>query len=294
MKEDYGVELRHFALVLDENIDGQMSYISEHDINNLSISPGISTCEITPEEQYHMAYDIVEKLNNKLLCLTLCLEEFETLDILDLLPDLRGLRLHCILKKPYDFKRLPKLESLRVWYAKAFSSIFDCPNIKRLEILHIDESAADCIKNLFQLECLAILKASIKNIDGTSGLSALKELSLRYLPKLESIYPAQTCKNIEDLYIQNCKRVRDWEIIGSLSNLKSLCLENCGSFDNINFLKPLEDLEFAGFVGTKIVNGNVSWLYEKPKIKNICLPWRKDFDITLEQLYQFNREGMVR
>lgn len=289
-------EIRHFGFNLDEDIDKQMCFIKEYNINGLSFNGKKSfahTKEGDFEEPYLLALDIVEKLNHRLLSLNLQhFEKLESLDILNFAPNLRQLSLHCILKKAFDFTKLPRLENLELWYGKKFSSIFECTNIKHLEIFKMDEYAAENIQNLYQLEQLYIRQTSIKSIDGLRNLSNLKRLELMRLPKLESISSIQECKDINELLFQNCKKVTDWEIISKLSNLKNLTLENCGTLNDISFLKPLENLESAAFIGEKanmnILDGKVRWLYETPKIKRVRIPWQNHFDISREEVSAYN------
>ena len=279
---DFGIEIRHFIFNLDGDIEKQMHFVMEHDINGLALSPNNNDVA----SQYKLACSIIEKLNDKLLLLIFLFDEFETLDILDSTPNLKSLSLHCKLKKPYDFTKLSNLEDLTVWYGKAFSSVFECTGIKQLQIFKMDAYAAENIHKLYQLRDLQIRQSSIKDIDGLRNLSKIERLSLRYLPKLESISFIENCRKIKWLLLQNCKKVADWEVISTLSDLKELCLESCGTLNDIDFLKPLENLVAVSLiVDTKLTNGNVRWLYERPTMKKIVLPWRKDFNISLEEFW---------
>ena len=212
-------------------------------------------------------------------------ETLESLDIVNYTPNLKRLWVPCNLKKPYDFKKLSQLEELSVWYGKAFSGIFECAGIKDLQIFKMDAYAAENIAKLQQLETLWIRQASLKSIDGLRSLKNLKKLYFFHLPKLETITSIQECQEITDLYFNCCKKVTDWEVIGKLNNLTNLIIDNCGIMNDINFLKQLENLECVRLIGErmKLIDGNVRWLYEKPKMKRIRLPWRKDFDVSLEE-----------
>ena len=229
---DFDIEIRHFGFDLEGNIDEQIRFVKEHDINGLSLSPKGEKINI----QYKLACNIIKKLSDKLLLLVFLFDEFETLDILQFTPNLISLSLHCKLKTSFDFSRSPKLESLRLWYGTAFSSIFDCASIKELEIYKMDAKGAQNIQNLYKLKYLQIRQTSIKNIDALSKLSELTRLDLRYLPKLESISPLLDCKKIRELHFQNCKKVADWHVLGELPNLKTLTFANCGEIHGVGGL----------------------------------------------------------
>jgi hypothetical protein len=288
-KDGFGVEIRHFVVDLDGDTAKQLCLIDEYDINGLAFKGNLPFKYSNTEDikrHYYLACEILEKRGHRLLWLNLHrFEILEKLDIADYTPNLKRLWVPCILKKPYDFTKLPQLEELSVWYNKAFSGIFDCTGIKELQIFKMDAYAAENITNLHQLETLWKRQTSLKNIDGLRNLKGLKYLTLMHTPKIESIAPIQECQEITDLCFDCCKGIADWTIIGNLPNLENLCISNCGTLSDIDFLKPLENLKCVRLIGErmKLVNGNVRWLYEKPGINRVRLPWRKDFDISLEE-----------
>ena len=284
---EFETEVRFFILNLDENIDRQKRFIEEHRINGLSFTKNpTSANDKKMNEYYHLASDIVAGLNNGLLTLDLMhFHEIDSLDVLDCAPNLKRLKLHCKLKRPYDFTKLSMLEDLYVWYGKSFSGIFGCNSIKKLQIFKMDNYAVESIQNLVRLESLWIRQSSPTSIDGLRELKALKKLNFSHLLKLETIASIQECQTIEMLDINCCKKIADWDVIGKLRFLTELHICNCGVLDDVNFLKALEHLESVRIYGEKmkLVDGNVRWLYDMPRLRNIILPWRKDFDISLEE-----------
>jgi hypothetical protein len=287
IEERYGGEIRFFILNLNEDIKKKLSFIKKYKINYLSIST---------HENYELFFDVLKKVDINLLGLHLTgWHDFEDLDFLLRFPHLKELRLglHHRLKKPFDLTQLSELEGLQLLYSKKFKSLFQCQNLKRLDIEKLDTQGAVDIQNLTKLEEVEVVLSNIKNLQGFAKLQNLKKLSLRYLPKLESIAPIERLETINRLAFQNCKRVSDWEVIGSVANLQTIFFENCGVLEDIYFLKPLEQLETVWFIGVgqqmRVNNGNVSWLYDKPKIKKISVPWRKDFDVAIEKVWEYQK-----
>ena len=281
------LEIRHFVFNLDDDVYDQMNYIDENNINGLAFK----TSDKTTREQYSLATEIVSNMGHRISSLMLHgFDRIETLDFLKYTPNIKHLGMHCVLKEPFDFTLLSQLESVELWYGKAFAGIFDCASIKRLDIYKMDVNAMDSIQKLSRLKHLQIRQTNVKNIDSLSNLRELEKLHLRHLPKLESINPIKSCCKINSLLFENCKKISDWHMLGFLLKLKELTLENCGNISDINFLKQLEKLERVQLIsGTKLLDGNIHWLYEMAGMKRIFYPWRKGTDVTIEQFHKFNR-----
>jgi len=293
VEKRYGVDIRFFILNFNGDIKKQLQYIKKHKINCLSIST---------HENYDLLFDTLKKIDSGLLGLHLTgWHGFEDLDFLLRFQNLKQLRLglHPQLKKAFDLTQLPELEDLTLLYSKKFKNLFRCHNLKKLDIEKLDHQGAIDIQYLTKLEEVNVVLSNVKSLEGFSKLHQLKTLTLRYLPKLESIAPIKNLANIEWLFFQNCKRVADWEVISSLTDLKTIYFENCGILEDIYFLKPLEKLETVGFIGSgkdmKIVNGNVSWLYDKPTVDKIMMGCRrKYFDVDNEKAWYYQRGNVTK
>ena len=283
------LEIRHFVLRLFDDIDEQMCFIEENDINGLSFIGQYPKANEEWQNEFDLTWDALSKIGHRLIFLNLkYFENLTTLNILDLTPNLKRLSLFCKVKKAYDFTKLPQLKEVSLWYSKHLASLFECTGIKKLEIFKMDDDAAENIKNLYQLEDLCIRQTNVKSIEGLRALKDLKKLDIMHSPKMETISQVQECQNLEWFSISSGKRITDWDVISKLPKLKKLFMENCGTLEDINFLKPLENLEEVRIIGTnrKLIDRNVRWLYERPKMKRISLPWRKDFDITIEEYWE--------
>jgi hypothetical protein len=287
-RDVFDAEIRYFVLKLQGNINEQMDLIDKYNINGLGFDNSFRAPPEVQEEEHSLAGSAISKLGSRLLMLDLwCFKNLKTLDILDLTPNLISLSLHCKLKTPYDFTKLPKLKDLSLWYSKPFASIFECTSVRKLKIFKMDDYAVENIQKLHRIEELCIRQSSLVNIDGLRALKNLEKLEFRHLPKLESISSIQECQEITELTFDGCKRVTDWDVIENFSKLKFLYMVNCGVLNDINFLKPLENLETVhiGAERKEFLDNNVRWLYEKPRMKMVSLPWRKDFDISLEEFW---------
>ena len=186
-------------------------------------------------------------------------------------------------KTKIDFGRFEDLEDLFIYWQKGMANLSDRKKLKILCLHGFKEKIFD-ISPQTPLEELRLYKSPVENLSSLGALKTLKSLMFFDLRCLEDITWLQGLENLETIYFQRCRKIKNWDMISRLPNLKVICLDRCGTINDINFLKPLENLERVVLAGdTKLISGAVRWLYEKPKITYIGLPWRKDFDITLEE-----------
>ena len=204
-------------------------------------------------------------------------------------PNVKKLNIQNDDRTKVDFSKFENLERLFLTWRKGVINLFNHKSLKYLRLDKFKEKVLDIDPDI-PLNELWVTQSPVKNLSSLGRLKHLRILDLSYLRCLESIAWIKDLNSLEELRIHSCKSIMDWEAIGKLSNLKRLCLSNCGILNDIDFLKPLENLESVLLVGEKmkLVNGNVRWLYEKPKINKIRLPWRKDFDISLEEHWAGN------
>lgn len=217
------------------------------------------------------------------------------LSSIEALNELKYLSFKGSIEAKLDLSTLSKLQDLLVLYDKKIQNLFTCTNLKRLVIHHYKNknNNAEEFKALKRLEILEIWSSPIRNIDGLKGLNSLQRVELRYLQKLESIKGIENNSSIEELWIQNCKKVNDWEVLGTLSNLKVLTMEACGNISSLNFLDKLESLESIRLVSnTFIEDGKLSWLIEKESMKYFNTPIENHYDVSLETLSKFNDFGI--
>jgi hypothetical protein len=65
-------------------------------------------------------------------------------------------------------------------------------------------------------------------------------------------------QSIETLFIESCKKITDYEILGNLKFLKKLRISDSGEIQSLSFIKQLKDLDFLSFWGTKVLDGDIS------------------------------------
>lgn len=218
---------------------------------------------------------------------------YEDLTAIEKLANLECLRLEGNCAKSLNLTKLSKLQDLFVVYNKQLESIFECVNLKRLVIHHYKKKNLDEFATLKKLQRIEIWSSPIQNIDGLMDLKEIACLELRYLRKLESIEGIKNNASITELLIQNCKKITDWEVIGTLPNLKHLKIDSCGKIPTLKFLEKSEKLETIWLVSdTFIEDGELSWLMDKPSLKAFHVPIENHYDVTLDQKSLFNNFGI--
>jgi hypothetical protein len=57
--------------------------------------------------------------------------------------------------------------------------------------------------------------------------------------------------SLEEVEIEKCKNVKDYEVLGKLTSLRKIVLTESGVINSIAFVKKLPKLRFLAFWGTK-------------------------------------------
>jgi len=127
--------------------------------------------------------------------------------------------------------------------------------------------------------------ANLKDFQGIAKFDNLKRLELHYCTKLENdLGLSQFKRNLQYLHINQSKKLRFGDDLLSLSNLRVLCLNNCGSIDNLSFLKFFPNLIDFRFVDTNILDGDLKPIIEHPSIKTVGFLNKRHYNLKDDQL----------
>jgi hypothetical protein len=112
---------------------------------------------------------------------------------------------------------------------------------------------------------LKLIWSNIQNFNGIEKLTKIKRLELEYCSKLENDSGiSQVANTLEFLHINNSKKFVPSEEFFSLSNLRVLSLNSCGSIKNLSFLKHFPNLIDFRFVDTNVIDSDLSPIIEHP------------------------------
>ena len=65
--------------------------------------------------------------------------------------------------------------------------------------------------------------------------------------------------NLEEIQIEKCKKIGDFEVLGKVKSLKKIILSESGEIKTLSFVKELNRIEFISFWGTNVLDGNINY-----------------------------------
>jgi hypothetical protein len=155
----------------------------------------------------------------------------------------------------------PLLETLACSITIRLVGLSHCKRLKNLTVSYYNPENGNlhAIPNLPSLERFSILKTRIKTLDGVEKLQHLKEIDIYSAPKLELIGALQDIRALQEVRLEACKNVLDYEILGKINSLVKIQLTNAGQTTSLKFVSDLRNLRFLSFVGTNILDGDLNY-----------------------------------
>ena len=158
-----------------------------------------------------------------------------------------------------DLSNQINLESLSLQWRKNIIGIESCQKLKKLALVGYSEENLLPVKSLMNLLKLMVIDSKIKNLDGISGMSMLRHISLVHCKSLTSISELNKLQNLEILEFQTCPKIQNFELLADLPKLESLQMVDCKIIKSIKFVEKLPSLKKLFLSGnTKIEDGDLS------------------------------------
>ena len=159
-------------------------------------------------------------------------------------------------------------------------------NIEYLILWHSKSSFlgdfTDFPENLRYLE---LNLSNIRDFQGIGKLQQLKRLELHYCRNLESdLGLSKLANSLEFLRIDNSKKFVPNDELLALKNLRVLCLNECGRVENLDFLKYFPKIIDFRFVGTTVVNGDLTPIVEHPTIRTVGYMNKRHYNIKDDEM----------
>ena len=127
--------------------------------------------------------------------------------------------------------------------------------------------------------------ANIIDFRGIDRYINLKRLELHYCTKLESDLGLSSLKeSLEFLHINQSKKFVPTNELYQLKELKVLCMNSCGPVNNLKFLSNFPKLIDFRFVGTNIIDGDLSPILEHPTIRTVGFLNKKHYNFKNDQI----------
>ncbi len=217
---------------------------------------------INPYQGYE-ANDInfIINLENYLEGITILSEKFDY-SIINKLHKIKSLGIIDNKKDVIDLSNFPRLESLSCDYSIRLQNIESCKSLKSLTLNNYKPTINNLINfpRFNNLELLILIRPDITTLHGIDCLISLKKIELFNASKLETISSLNTISNtLEEIYIEQCKKINDFESLGKVKSLKKIIVSKSGEIKSLSFLRNLDKLEFISFWGTNILDGNLEY-----------------------------------
>ncbi|RTQ92855.1 hypothetical protein [Lysinibacillus telephonicus] len=238
--------------------------------------------------------------------------KFESIKNLNGISDIRGLRLNSYnynsLKDLKNYSSLeyfnflgktdeviPFEELVSLWCVylnydkKTCSSIFQNKNIEYLFIDNYSDDSSEKFNIFTNAKRIGLVKTKIIEFEALRYMPFLEHIGIGYNSKMTSLKWIEEGKSLNSIGFQNCKNIKDWSSIGTVSTIEKVIIENCGEIPSLDFLHQLPNLQEVRIIGTtSIKDGKIKHLLNHKTLKYLFLPIKKDYDIKLADLENFN------
>jgi hypothetical protein len=130
------------------------------------------------------------------------------------------------------------------------------------------------------LDTIELVQSPIRTLEGIEHFHRIKHCEFHYLPELREV-KAIAGTGVMHVHLDHCKNVQDIEALGKAKSLRVLRVTNCGNLRSLHFISSLENLEELRFVGTNIVDGDMSPLF---RLKKVGFFPKKHYNRTPEEV----------
>ncbi|MFE7084141.1 hypothetical protein [Priestia megaterium] len=161
-------------------------------------------------------------------------------------------------------------------------------DIKYLTLWHHKSKLGNLIDIpiLEDLLYLELVWSNIQNLTGIEKLSKIKRLELSYCTKLKKDQGLENLSDtLEHLHINHSKKFVPSKNLFALKNLRVLCLNSCGSLEDLSFLSHFPKLIDFRFVDTNVLSGDLTPILEHPTIRSVSYMNKRHYNIKSEKMY---------
>jgi hypothetical protein len=213
------------------------------------------------------------------------------------LQNLRGLRIETP-GTGIDFGWFPLLEVFVGDWHPGNVNLERCRELRQLRAWGFKPKSKDMteLAGIVRLEWLALTKTNVASLTGLESLEDLRTCEIAYAPELVSLSAlGDGDLQLRDLSLSHAKKIASYEPIAACRWLRGLKLSCCAPLEDLNWLAPLERLEFLSFVETNVESGDLTPLLELPELRYAGSMNKKNhrprIDELNNQLQQRHAEG---
>lgn len=201
------------------------------------------------------------------------------------LPKIEYLGIQCKFTNAPDFSIFRKLRICKLLWRPKAKSVFDCLDLKLLNIVNYPFEDLQTLKKITGLNRLQIKSKKLVSLLGIESLQSLTILDLADCPNLELIMSIEMCQELQLVALESCKKLNNISSIGELEKLKDFILIDCGKIKSLHSLAKCRLLESMTFSGdTNIEDGDLTPLLNLPILKRISFADRLHYTHNRDQI----------
>jgi len=186
-------------------------------------------------------------------------------------------------KSPIDFSCFKSLESCNIFWHKGLTGLSSCKDLDELVLrkyTYADKTSS--FISLPSIKKLILIQSKFVDLTLLNNLPQLKELEISYNKYLQNISDLRSRKTtLIKLRLEHCKGILDYSPIKDLEKLEYLAISSCADIPSLKFIKDLNKLQHLSFVGTKVIDGDLSYC---KGIGHVGFDNRKHYSHTYEEL----------
>lgn len=186
-----------------------------------------------------------------------------------------------------DFSYFPNIKNLEFnWHSnyKNFNKLVDIETLSIWYYSNSEKSLRDLI-NMVNLRILNLVLSKCESLDGIEHLFSLKYLKIGNNKNL-----VRFCKGevidipLVELWIEQCKKL-EISSIPFLKKLKILRIINNGKIDTVRtLLEKLPNLTNLIIVQTELLEGDLNYLLEHPKLERVTIDHKKHYNMKEKEI----------
>jgi Leucine-rich repeat (LRR) protein len=208
------------------------------------------------------------------------LESFEGIEHQSLL---KQISLEASSKCNFDWGVFGLLESVHTLNNFINSSFWLLSNLRKLGIENYGELNFDQINNLSKLRKLVLIQTKFDRLESLE-LPNIRFLEIRGANKLINLSGSRSATKIEELRLIGCPNLGQIDGLQEFINLKRLLLLDCGKIESLIPLINLDLIESVNVCGTRIEDGRLRFLHEKPSVVTLEFIDRKNYDLKYDEV----------
>jgi protein phosphatase 1 regulatory subunit 7 len=164
-------------------------------------------------------------------------------------------------KRKIDFSHFPSLKYYNGDWSSYLLNMDTCKYLEDLRLGGYSPKNKDCtsLPDVIGLKRLELVQSTICSLTGLEKFNRLEKLEFYYCSKLENLCCLEPSKEtLTYLFFDHCKAIKNHDYVIKLSHLTTLAYNDCGCISSLNFLKKMPFLKRIMFVGTDVVDGDVT------------------------------------